>query len=307
MKLMFVSGSPHIRDNSSTKTIMLDVIIALLPALLASALIFGIRALVVTAVCVVVAVLSEYLFQKGMDKQVTTKDYSAVVTGILLAFCLPVGIPLWVAGLGSVIAIVVVKQLFGGIGCNFANPAITARIILMVCSFGGAMTTWTLDGVSSATPLVMLNAGTLEGVPSMMNMVLGNHGGSIGETCALALLVGGMYLLARRVITWHIPVAYIGTVVVFTFCAMGASFIPYHVTGGGLLLGAFFMATDYSTSPITNKGKLIYGVGCGLLTMLIRLWGSSPEGVSYAILLMNIVTPHIDRLTRNKPLGGDAV
>lgn len=302
MKLLTVSSSPHIRDNANTRKIMLDVLIALLPALVASVLIFGYQALMVTAVCVVVAVGSEFLFETGMKRPITVTDLSAAVTGVLLSFCLPVDLPLWIAGLGSIIAIVVVKQLFGGIGENFANPAITARIILLVCSFGGAMTTWSIDGVSSATPLGMLKEAGTSTLPGMTDMLLGRHAGSIGETCAIALLLGGVYLIARKVISWHIPVAYIGTVALFSLAA--GQNLPYQLMGGGLLLGAIFMATDYSTSPATNLGKLIYGIGCGLLTMVIRIWGSSPEGVSYAILLMNIVTPHIDALTRSKPLGG---
>ncbi len=296
MKALNLSCSPHIRDNITTRAIMLDVLVALTPALVASVLIFGARALLVTLVCVVCAVGSEFLFERGLKRPVTIGDLSAAVTGVLLAFCLPVSIPLWIAGLGSIIAIVVVKQLFGGIGKNFANPAITARVILLV-SFGGAMTTWTLDGVSSATPL---GDGA---APKLAEFFLGRHAGSLGETCAAALLLGGIYLLVRRVITWHIPVAYLGTVALFSLAA--GQDLSLQLLGGGLMLGAIFMATDYVSSPTTGRGKLIYGVGCGLLTMLIRLWGSAPEGVSYAILLMNIVTPHIDRLTRTKPLGGD--
>ena len=296
MKALNISCSPHIRDNITTRAIMLDVLIALVPALVASVVIFGMRALIVTAVCVVCAVGSEYLFERGLKRPITITDLSAAVTGVLLAFCLPVSIPYWIAGLGSIIAVVVVKQLFGGIGKNFANPAITARVILLI-SFGGAMSSWTLDGVSSATPL---GGGA---VPALGDFFLGRHAGSLGETCAAALIMGGVYLLVRRVITWHIPVAYMGSVALF--CLAAGQDISLHILGGGLLLGAIFMATDYVSSPTTQWGKLIYGVGCGLLTMLIRVWGSAPEGVSFAILLMNILTPHIDRLTRTMPLGGD--
>ena len=297
MKLLTVSPAPHIRDKACTRTIMQDVLIALAPALVASVVIFGFQALLVTLVCVVMAVLSEFVFEKGVKKPVTINDLSAVVTGVLLSFCLPVDVPLWIAGLGSVIAIVVVKQLFGGIGQNFANPAITARVVLLI-SFGGAMSTWTIDGVTSATPLAV------GGTPDMLNMFLGNHAGSLGETCAVALLIGGVYLIVRKVISWHIPVAYIGTVAVVSLIA--GQDLSLQLMGGGLLLGAIFMATDYATSPMTNAGKLVYGVGCGLLTMMIRLWGATPEGVSYAILLLNILTPHIDKLTAHKALGGDA-
>ena len=263
------------------------MIIALVPALIASNVIFGLRALLVTATCVSVAVLSEYIFQKGMKKPVTVNDLSAVVTGLLLSFCLPVGIPLWIAALGSVIAIIVVKQLFGGIGYNFANPAITARVILLI-SFGIEMTTFaSVDGVSHATPL----SG---GNPGLQTMLLGMRSGALGETCAVALLAGGIYLLIRKVISWHIPVAYIGTVAIIA--AVTGQDITVQLLGGGLILGAFFMATDCNTSPLATSGKLVYGVGCGLLTMMIRLLGASPEGVSYAILLMNILTPHIDKI-----------
>lgn len=301
MKLLAVSTPSHLKDARTTQSIMLDMLIALAPALVASVVIFGFRALLVTLVCVAAAVLSEFLFEKGVKKPVTISDLSAVVTGLLLSFTLPASIPLWIAGLGSVIAIVVVKQLFGGIGQNFANPAITARVVLLI-SFGGAMSSWTIDGVSSATPLAILQ-GADASLPSMVDMLLGRHAGSLGETCAVALLLGLVYLLARKVITWHIPAAYLATVAVFSLCA--GQNIPYQLLSGGLLLGAVFMATDYSTSPATGTGKLIFGVGCGLLTMLIRLWGSNPEGVSYAILLMNIVAPHIEKLTRRKALGGD--
>lgn len=298
MKLLITTPAPHIRSKDTTQSIMLDVIIALIPALVASVVIFGIQALVVTAFSVLAAVGSEYIFQKAVKKPVTVSDLSAVVTGILVAFCLPVDIPLWIAVLGSVIAIVVVKQLFGGIGQNFANPAITARVVLLICSFGGAMTTWTIDGVSAATPL---DGGVN---PGLTGMLLGKHAGCLGETCAAALLIGGIYLLIRKVISWHIPVAYLGTVAVVSLAA--GQDLTLQLLGGGLMLGAFFMATDYTTSPMTNEGKLVYGVGCGVLTMMIRLWGATPEGVSYAILLMNILTPHIDKLTVHTALGGDA-
>ncbi|MEG1577741.1 MAG: RnfABCDGE type electron transport complex subunit D [Oscillospiraceae bacterium] len=299
MKLLTVTSSPHLRDNSSTSTIMRDVLIALLPAVVASVLIFKVSALLVILTCVICAVGSEFVWEKLMHLPVTIGDLSAAVTGTLLAMCLPADLPLWMAGLGSVIAIIVIKQLFGGIGQNFANPAITARVILLI-SFG-QMATFTYDGVSTATPMMIMNGaeGTLPGVQSML---LGTHGGSLGETCAVALLVGGVYLLVRKVISWHIPVCFIGTVLIGSLIA-GIS--PLHaLTGGGLLLGAIFMATDYSTSPMSKLGKIIYGVGCGLLTLLIRIFGTLPEGVSYAILLMNILTPHIDKLTQQKAMGG---
>ena len=241
----------------------------------------------------------------------TISDLSAVVTGMLLAFNLPVGIPLWMAVVGSLAAIVVVKQLFGGIGHNFANPAITARVIMLI-SFAQPMTQWVLpqrgtDGielVSGATPLAHLSSGNLAALPSLTDMFLGIRGGCLGETCALALILGGAYLLWRRVITFHIPLAFIGTVFVLT--ALLGKQPMYQVLGGGLLIGAFFMATDYSTSPASKTGKIVFGIGCGLITVLIRVYGSYPEGVSFAILLMNIVTPHISKLTVPKPFGAAA-
>ena len=297
MKLLTVSANPHVRDNSSTTAIMRDVIIALVPALIAAIVIFGVQALLVTLVCVVAAVLAEFIWEKAMKLPVTIGDLSAVVTGVLLAYCLPSTIPLWMAALGSVIAIIVVKQLFGGIGCNFANPAATARIVLFL-SFSSQMASFTYDGVTGATPLPGIVKG--EGA-DLLTLFLGTHGGSLGEVCGLALIIGGIYLLVRKVISWHIPVAYLVTVAVFALLA-GQNPME-HLLSGGLLLGAIFMATDYSTSPMTKPGKLIYGVILGLLTMAIRLWGSYPDGVSFAILLGNILTPHIDKLTRHTPLG----
>ncbi len=297
MKLLTVSANPHVRDNSSTTTIMLDVIIALAPALFASVLIFGVEALAVEVVCVSAAVLSEYFWELAMKKPITVGDLSAVVTGLLLAFCLPSSIPLWEAALGSVVAIIVVKQLFGGIGCNFANPAATARIVLFLC-FSSEMATFTYDGATSATPLAVLDGG---GKVELLDLFLGRHGGCLGEVCALALLLGGAYLLARGVINWHIPVAYLGTVAVLMLIA-GENPLEQLLTGG-LLLGAIFMATDYATSPMTGKGKAVYGVFIGLITVAIRLWGNYPEGVSFAILLGNLLTPQIDRMTRHRPLG----
>ena len=297
MKLLTVSANPHVRDNSSTTAIMRDVIIALVPALLAAIVIFGVQALLVTLVCVVAAVLAEFIWEKAMKLPVTIGDLSAVVTGVLLAYCLTSSTPLWMAALGSVIAIIVVKQLFGGIGCNFANPAATARIVLFL-SFSSQMASFTYDGVTGATPLPGIVSG--EGA-DLLTLFLGTHGGSLGEVCGLALIIGGIYLLVRKVISWHIPVAYLVTVAVFALLA-GQNPLE-HLLSGGLLLGAIFMATDYSTSPMTKPGKLIYGVILGLLTMAIRLWGSYPEGVSFAILLGNILTPHIDKLTRHTPLG----
>lgn len=323
MSNMTVSVSPHIKDNTSTTSIMRDVLIALIPALIASGLIFGVRALVVVAVCVAFAVGGEWAFEKIVKKPNTIRDLSAVVTGVLLAFNLPAGIPLWQAAFGSLVAIVVVKQLFGGIGANFANPAITARIVMLI-AFSGTMTTWvfpdalasaaaafvnattaisgTTDAVSSATTLVILKGESAAALPSIQNMLLGIRGGCLGETSAIALVIGGVYLLVRRVITWHTPVAFIGTVFLLTLL-LGKQ-PEYQILSGGLLIGAFFMATDYSTTPNTDWGRVIFGVGCGLITVLIRVWGNYPEGVSFSILLMNILAPYISKATRKKPLGG---
>ena len=299
--MLLVSPAPHVREKTNTQIIMLDVIIAMMPALIASAIIFGWRALLIVAVCVASCVVFEFLFQKLCKRDVTVGDLSAVVTGMLLAFNLPVSIPIWQAVFGCLVAIVAVKQLFGGIGKNFANPAITARIVMLI-SFGGTtMTSFSTfaDTTSSATPLTQL--GTEE-MPSLLTLFLGNHNGSIGETCALALLIGFVYLLVRRVITWHTTAVFVGTVALFTLC-LGQNPLE-HVLSGGLLLGAIFMATDYSTTPSTKWGKVIFGLGCGVITVLIRVFGYYPEGVSFAILLMNILTPYISKLTRRKIFGG---
>ncbi len=299
--MLLVSPGPHARAKNTTQKIMLDVIIALLPALVAGTVIFGWRALGVTALCVACCVVFEWGFEKLCKRENTVADLSAAVTGILLAFNLPVGIPLWQAAFGSLVAIVVVKQLFGGIGKNFANPAITARIIMLL-SFAGSMSDFSAktDAISGATPLTALSAGVE--TPSYLDLFLGRHGGSLGETCALAILLGGAYLLIRRVITWHTPVAFVGSVFLFTYL-LGEDPV-FHILSGGLMLGAFFMATDYSTTPPTKWGKVIFGVGCGVITVLIRVFGNYPEGVSFAILFMNILTPYISAWTRRKPFGG---
>lgn len=327
MSKLTISISPHIKSNSSTTRIMLDVIIALLPALVASVLIFGLRALLVVAVTVTAAVLSEFLFEKLCKKEITVSDLSAVVTGLLLGFNLPVTIPLWQAAFGSVVAIIVVKQLFGGIGFNFANPAITARIVMLL-AFGSTLSNWvspvgsvttfnTADFVTTATPMAEIESRTAA-MPSLSDFLLGKMGGSLGETCAVALILGFIYLVARRVITPHIPLVFVGTVFVmsliftpevisrnidFTGIA-NLDYAIFEVLSGGLLLGAIFMATDYVTSPVTGWGKVIFGIGCGLITFMIRRFGSLPEGVSYAILFMNILTPYINRRTATRPFGG---
>lgn len=305
MEKLIVTSSSHVKSNTTTSTIMRDVIIALIPALIASNVIFGLRAGLVTAVCVASCVGFEYLSRRIMNKKNTISDLSAVVTGIILAFNLPSTMPLWMCVVGSFVAIVIVKQLFGGIGQNFANPAITARIVLLV-SFGTQMTNWAApkiqaaaDAVTGATPMAQLAAGE---TPNILNMFLGTTGGSLGETSALALLIGGIYLVYRKVINPIIPVAFIGTVFIFT-AVLGVNPLA-QILGGGLFLAAIFMATDYSTSPVTNMGKLIFGIGCGLITVLIRVFGSYPEGASFAILLMNILVPYIDKATKLKALGG---
>ena len=309
MEKLILSVSPHISGKRTTQSIMLDVIIALIPAAIASVVFFGIRSLLVICVCVATCMLSEFLFEKLCKRENTVLDLSSAVTGMILAFNLPVTIPLWQAIFGSVVAIIVVKQLFGGIGQNFANPAIAARIVMMT-AFSGTMTAWAapnainkaVDALSTATPLVAESKG--ETPPSYLTLLLGTHAGCIGETCAAALILGGLYLILRGVISWHTPAAFIAVVAIMSFiCGKDAL---YQVLSGGLLLGAFFMATDYSTTPSTKWGKIIFGIGCGLITILIRFWGNLPEGVSFSILLMNILTPYISKLTQNKPLVGEA-
>lgn len=305
---LIVSPSPHIRDNATTSTIMRDVLIGLAPAMIAAVVIFGFRALLMTAVCVAACIIFEYGTERILGRENTISDLSAVVTGVILSFNLPVQLPLWMAVVGCFFAIVIVKQLFGGIGNNFANPAIAARIFLLL-SFSQPMTTWlqveggrAVQGVYGATPLALISAGDTANLPSVMEMLLGTRGGCMGETCAIALILGGVYMIWKKVITPTIPLAFIGGVFVLSLL-FGVNPV-YELLGGGLMLGAFFMATDYATSPITEKGKIIFGLGCALITMVIRVFGSYPEGVSYSILLMNIITPHINRMVRNKAFGG---
>ena len=296
---LIVTASPHIRDASTTRGLMGNVVIALLPAVLAAGLIFGVQALVLVAVTTLACVAFEYIYEKLLKKSNTVGDLSAVVTGIILALNMPVGMPLWIAVVGAFVAIVITKQLFGGLGYNFANPALVGRIVLFL-SFSKTMTAWVFpDAVSSATPLAQLAAGQK---PELLTLLLGNHGGCIGETCALALLLGGAYLLVRGVITWQTPVCFVGTVFVLSL-VLGQDALR-QVLSGGLLLGAFFMATDYVTAPQTYWGRALFGIGAGLLTCLIRFYGSYAEGVSFAILFMNILTPYLSRWTQSKPLGG---
>ena len=315
MSELIISSSPHIRSNDSSRRIMIHVLVALLPATLSAYIYFGVRSLVLTAVSIAACVISEYGIRKLLKRDMTIQDMSAVVTGWLLALNLPPQLPVWMAVFGGFLAIVLVKQLFGGIGQNFMNPALTARVILLI-SFAGPMTRWAIRGdgadlITTATPLALLKeAGgrVLPDMPKYIDLLLGNVGGCIGETSALALLLGGLYLLVQRVISPVIPLSFLGTTLLFTWAAGGPSGIftgdgLYHILSGGILLGAFFMATDYSTSPITTRGKWIMGVGCGLLTGVIRLFAGYPEGVSFAILIMNILVPLIDRYTLPKPFG----
>ena len=299
---LVVSSSPHVRSHRTTRGVMLDVVIALLPALASAVIFFGPRAFLLTAVTVAASIVFEYAYCITVKKPLTISDLSAVVTGMLLAFNMPVTLPLWMAMIGAFVAIVITKMMFGGLGYNFANPAIVGRIVLAL-SFTAAMSNWVtplswLDGgevLASATPLA---AGSFD---TLADAFIGNVAGCMGETSALALLIGGVYLVVRKVIKPIIPVAYIGTVFVLALVAGHNPFME--ICSGGLMLGAIFMATDYVTSPVSNKGKVVFGIGCGILTVLMRFFASSPEGVSYAILLMNLLTPYIERLTTVKTFG----
>lgn len=304
MDKLIVSPSPHDENYTKTTNIMLNVIIALLPAWGAAIYFFGMRVIPLTAVCIGSCIFFEFICRQMMKRDNTISDLSAVVTGLILAMNLPSTLPYWMAVIGSFIAIVIVKQLFGGLGQNFANPAITARIVLMI-SFPAAMTRWVepfthtdLDAVSGATPLPL--AGT-ENAFSYLDLFLGKTGGCLGETCSAALLIGGLYLAARKIISLAAPLSFIGSLFILSW--IGGSDPLYQILAGGVFLGAFFMATDYATTPITTKGKIVFGLGCGIITFIIRRFGSYPEGVSFSILLMNVLTPYIDQLTRTKVLG----
>ena len=299
---LIVTAAPHITSADSTQKIMQRVCIALVPTLIASVFIFGINSLILTAITVAACVLFEYGYCKLMGREIPVGDFSAVVTGMLLAFNLPATLPWWMAIVGAFIAIVIVKQLFGGLGYNFANPAIVGRIALAV-GFAGRMADYPkpengIDALASATPLAVVDQ---LGSSDYLTLLLGNHGGVLGETCAITLLLGGIYLIVTKVISPMIPVTYLATVAVLSLC-FGLDPIV-QLLSGGLMLGAFFMATDYVTSPTTDKGKLIFGICLGVITMLIRHFGTMNEGVSFAILLMNLVVPYIDVLTRQDRLG----
>ncbi len=311
---LIASSSPHIRSNEDTRSIMLDVIIAMIPALCMSVYVFGFQALILTVIAVASCLFWEWGYRKAMKKNSSIGDLSAVVTGMLLALSCPVTLPWWMMVVGSFFAIVVVKQLYGGIGCNFLNPALAARAALMAC-YASAMTQWAspnkwmpifgsvADVETAATPMAIMKEGTFEQLPTIADMFLGKIGGSMGEVSALMLLAGGIYLMLRKVISWHTPVAFIGTVAVISLISAPAGisavdYMAYSVFGGGLMMGAIFMATDYATSPVTKPGQLIFGVGCGLLTVFIRRFGSYPEGVCFSILVMNCTTWLIDKYVR---------
>ena len=308
MPKLTLSSSPHIQTNENVTTVMRDVIIALLPATIAAIYYFRFGAIVNILVAVLGAVAAEYLIKKLMKKPITIKDYSAAVTGLLLAFNVPSTLPWWMTLIGSVFAIAVVKQLFGGLGHNFMNPALAARAVLLA-SWPVEMTSWVTtgaDAVATATPLAVIKGAEAGATSaSMFDLLIGNVGGCIGETSAILLIIGGIYLIYRGVITYVIPTYYIGTVAVLTFIFSGfdISMLSYNILAGGLILGAFFMATDYTTSPVSKKGQIIYAIGCGLLTAVIRYYGGYPEGVSYSILLMNVATPLIDKYISPRVFG----
>ena len=332
MESLIVSSSPHIKSKRTTRFFMQDVVLALMPAVIMSAVYFSWRALILVSISVASCILFEFLYTKILKKPTTIGDWSAVVTGLLLGMNLPVAAPLYIPVIGAAFAIIVVKMLYGGLGKNIANPAIAARIFLFI-SYSKVMTTWVapttaagqnassiplfanVDVVSTATPLTYLKDA--EKITSIFRhfsigkLFAGNYAGCIGETCSILLLLGGLFLLARKVISWHIPVSFIGTVALITFVFPKYSTVPrfeymlFHLLSGGLMLGAFFMATDYATSPTTPKGRIIYGCGCGLLTVLIRYFGGYPEGVSFAILIMNFFAWYIDHHTIPHKFGGE--
>lgn len=304
---LIATSSPHIRSEETVSRIMLDVIIALLPATLASIYFFRFNAIKLIVLAVGTAVITEAIIQKLLKKPVTINDLSAVVTGLLLAFNIPASAPWWIPVIGSVFAIAIVKQAFGGLGHNFMNPALAARAMLLA-SWPVIMTNWVTpgpDAVSTATPLAILKGEAVGAtMPPLSNLIMGNIGGSLGETSAILLIIGGIYLLYRGVINWRIPFTYIGTVAVLAVI-FGGGFenMIYHLFAGGLMLGAFYMATDYASSPVTPRGQIIFGIGCGIITTVIRLYGGYPEGVSYSILLMNVAAPLLDKFTSPRVFG----
>jgi len=299
---LVVSVSPHIRAKENVRAIMFDVLLALSPALVASIIFFGRRALLIVSVSIFFSVASEFFWQSMWKKKITVGDLSSIVTGMLLAFVLPPSSPLWIVAIGAFVAIILGKQIFGGLGYNIFNPALVARAVLLA-SWPVYMTTWTrpFDGITTASPLGIVKMELDQRLPSYLEMFLGNRAGCLGEVSILALLVGAVYLLYKKQITWHIPVSYIGTVGLVCFLFKRDPL--FNIMAGGLILGAFFMATDMVTSPLTRSGKLIFGVGCGFLTVLIRFKGGFPEGVCYSILIMNMLTPIIDKITELKVFG----
>lgn len=332
MENLIISSSPHVKSQRTTHFFMQDVILALIPVLIAGVVFFSYRALVLVLISVISCVFFEGLYSKLLNKPSTLKDYSAVVTGLILGLNLPVGVPIYFPIIGAAFAIIVVKMIFGGLGKNIVNPATAARVFLSIC-FTKSMTTWVapvtaigenagslslfgnVDVVSSATPLTYLKdahqISSLMMHYSITDLFIGSVGGCIGETCSILLLLGGLFLLVRKVITWHIPVSFVGTVAVLTFLfpqyttISRIDFMSYHLLSGGLLFGAIYMATDFTTSPTTRLGRIIYGCGCGLITVIIRYFGAYPEGVSFAILIMNFFAWQIDQYTLPKKFGGE--
>lgn len=306
---LLVTSSPHAHSPDSVPNAMRDVLIALCPALLAALYFFRLPALLVMITSVLSAYVAEIICLKVTKKASPSKESSAIITGLLLAFCVPPSLPLWMAALGAIFAVVIAKHLFGGLGQNIFNPALIGRAFLLA-SFPVAMTTWTnpVDGLTTASPLGIMKEATGAALPTLNQLFFGTVSGSIGETSALAILLGGAYLLYRKQIDWRIPGTFLGTVfiltaIIGTMKGQGLWYPVFHLCAGGLLLGAFFMATDWVTSPITKKGRILFGIGCGLLVVLIRLKGGYPEGVAYSILLMNVVTPLIDRYTKARVFG----
>lgn len=306
--LVKVTSNPHIRSNkSSIERIMRDVIIALLPACILGVYFFGFNALLTLIVCVASCLFAEWIYEKIAKKPITIKDGSAVITGLLLGMNLPPTVPIWLPVVGSFFAIIIAKQLFGGLGHNFINPALAARAFLLA-SYPTEMTKWSVDATTSATQLgLMKESGFIPQTQDYINALIGLKGGCIGEVCAIAIILGGLYLMIRQVISWRIPVAYLGTFLILTALlkrtGYDATYPVYELLTGGLLLGAFFMATDYSSSPVTPLGQLIFGIGCAVLTVVIRFKGGYPEGVSYSILIMNLVVPYLDRFMKPKVYG----
>jgi len=315
MSKFTVNAAPHIHSGASTTNVMRDVAIALLPATIAAVVIFGFKAAVIVAVCVASAVAFEFLFNLITKKPQTINDFSAIVTGLLLALNLSTNVEIWQCVVGTAFAIIVVKCLFGGLGKNFANPAISARVFMLIAfaSVAGGANPTIVELTSSATPLETLGqaslpsfSSTVVALPSMLNMLLGLHGGAIGETCIIALVLGYVYLVIKGVIKWYVPVAFIATVFVLFFVStFDVTYTVYQVLSGGLFLGAIFMATDYVTTPITNVGKVVFCIGCGIITFVIRKFFAYPEGVSFSILFMNILVPYVEQLTHKHPLGGN--